>query len=43
MNEREVTNNTEFSNTLIHGDCLNVMKYIANKSIDCIIADIPYG
>ena len=26
---------------LIKGDCLEVMKYIADKSIDCIIADLP--
>lgn len=25
------------------GDCLELMKEIADKSIDCIIADIPYG
>ena len=27
---------------LIHGDCLEEMKNIADKSIDCIIADLPY-
>lgn len=43
LNEREVTNNTDFSNTLIHGDCLNVMANIPDKSIDCIITDLPYG
>jgi len=30
-------------NSIIHGDCLEVMKDIADKSIDCIIADLPYG
>jgi DNA modification methylase len=30
-------------NTLIHGDCLNVMPYIASGSIDAIITDLPYG
>jgi len=30
-------------NKIIHGDCLNVMPLIPNKSIDAIIADIPYG
>lgn len=28
---------------LIHGDCLDKMKYIPNKSIDMILADLPYG
>ena len=28
---------------LRQGDCLEVMKDIPDKSIDCIIADIPYG
>jgi len=30
-------------NSIIHGDCLEVMKDIADKSIDCIIADLPFG
>jgi len=28
---------------LWQGDCLELMKNIPNKSIDCIIADLPYG
>lgn len=28
--------------TLWHGDCLEKMKDIADKSIDCIICDLPY-
>jgi len=28
---------------LIHGDCLVEMSSIPDKSIDCIIADLPYG
>ena len=28
---------------LYHGDCLEVMKSLPNKSIDCIICDLPYG
>jgi site-specific DNA-methyltransferase (adenine-specific) len=28
---------------LRHGDCLEVMKSIADKSIDAIICDLPYG
>lgn len=28
---------------LIHGDCLEKMKSIADKSIDLIICDLPYG
>jgi site-specific DNA-methyltransferase (adenine-specific) len=30
-------------NTIIHGDCLEVMKGIADKSIDMILCDLPYG
>ena len=28
---------------LIHGDCLEEMKKIPNKSIDMILCDLPYG
>lgn len=28
---------------LYQGDCLEIMKHIPNKSIDCIICDLPYG
>lgn len=31
------------ANTLIHGDCLEVMKCIKDKSIDMILCDPPYG
>ena len=30
-------------NTVIQGDCLKVMKDIDDKSIDLILADLPYG
>ena len=26
-----------------HGDCLELMKEIPNKSIDMILCDLPYG
>ena len=29
--------------TLRHGDCLEIMKSIADKSVDLIICDLPYG
>ena len=28
---------------LLNGDCLELLKKIPDKSIDCVIADIPYG
>ena len=31
------------NNYLWNGDCLEVMKYIPNKSMDAIICDLPYG
>ena len=30
-------------NTLVHGDCLGVMKYIPDGSIDLVLCDLPYG
>ena len=30
-------------NQIIHGDCLEVMKDIPDKSIDMILCDLPYG
>jgi len=30
-------------NTVLHGDCLELMKNIADKSIDMILCDLPYG
>lgn len=30
-------------NTVIHGDCLDAMKQIPDKSIDMILCDLPYG
>lgn len=29
--------------TLWHGDCLELMKNISDKSIDMILCDLPYG
>jgi tRNA G10 N-methylase Trm11 len=31
------------ANSLIKADCLEAMKYIADKSVDAIICDPPYG
>jgi len=30
-------------NSLIHGDCLEGMKFLADKSIDMVLCDPPYG
>lgn len=30
-------------NTVLHGDCLKLMKDIPDKSIDMILCDLPYG
>ena len=30
-------------NQIIHGDCLDVMKELPDKSIDMILCDLPYG
>ena len=35
---------TIFDESVIYnGDCLEVMKDIADKSVDCVICDLPYG
>ncbi len=31
------------ANSLILGDCLKVVPYIAGGSVDAIITDLPYG
>jgi DNA modification methylase len=31
------------ANTLVLGECLESMKYIADSSVDAIITDLPYG
>jgi DNA modification methylase len=31
------------ANTIILGDCLKVLPYIADSSISAIITDLPYG
>ena len=31
------------ANSIVNADCLEAMKYIADKSIDAIITDPPYG
>ena len=31
------------ANSLVNADCLKAMKYIADKSIDMVLCDLPYG
>lgn len=31
------------SATLLHGDCLEVMKTLPDASVDCFVCDLPYG
>lgn len=33
----------EWTNSIHCGDCLSIMKYIPEKSIDLILCDLPYG
>jgi len=43
-NEKEVQSVGMVSpNTLVHGDCLNVMKNIPSASVDLVLCDPPYG
>lgn len=32
-----------YVNSIIHGDCIKILKTFKNNSIHCIISDIPYG
>lgn len=29
--------------SIVNADCLEAMKFIPDKSIDCVICDLPYG
>jgi len=31
------------ANSFVNADCLEAMKYIADKSIDMVLCDLPYG
>lgn len=33
----------DFSNKILHGDCLEVMKTFPDKSFDLVLTDPPYG
>lgn len=35
--------NSKLMNKIINEDCLIAMDYIEDKSIDMILADVPYG
>ena len=45
LTESEVTltNKEVMPNSLVLGDCLEVMKYISDGSVDMILCDPPYG
>jgi len=41
--EEEIKRSKEvLPNSLIHGDCLEIMKYIPSESIDMVLCDLPY-
>lgn len=33
----------QYINKIIHADCMDILKQLPDKSIDCIICDLPYG
>jgi DNA modification methylase len=44
IKQEEITNVGQVKpNSLIQGDCLEVMKFLADKSIDMVLCDLPYG
>jgi len=40
---KETTIGEITANTLIQGDCLEVMRHIPDDSVDMIMCDLPYG
>jgi len=40
---KDITDWQELKNQVVCGDCLEGMKLLPNKSIDCVICDLPYG
>lgn len=38
-----MTSNKSAHNVIIHGDCLEIMKQMPDKSVDLVVADPPYG
>ena len=40
---QEIHEEVDFSNAIVEGDCIEVMKKIPNQSIDMILCDLPYG
>ena len=40
---KELTVGAIAPDSIVNADCLEAMKLIADKSIDCIIADLPFG
>lgn len=43
MNKNNLVDLIGSDMTLLHGDCLELMKEIPDNSIDCVITDPPYG
>jgi DNA modification methylase len=44
MNVKEATSIGKIlPNTLIHGNCLEMMKFIPSGSVDLVLCDPPYG
>lgn len=45
LNEKEVvlSNMVVQPNSIVYGDCMKIMKYIPNNSIDMVLVDPPYG
>lgn len=41
--DKKKRNINDFVNKVIQGDCLDVMQYIPDKSVDMILCDLPYG
>lgn len=43
LKENEIGSSVIKPNTLILGNCLEVMKQIPDQSVDMILTDLPYG
>lgn len=43
ITKKDINKYEDMHNHIIHGDCLDIMPLIPNKSIDMICCDLPYG
>ncbi|MCL1830002.1 MAG: site-specific DNA-methyltransferase [Oscillospiraceae bacterium] len=43
INETDISTNCDMSNSIVNGDCINVLPYVPKQSVDLLIVDPPYN